>query len=162
MKIISLLIFLFLAIPLVAQEKALEMSKPGTDKVRIFKENKRVKVKTTEGGKYIGRFQIVDDKTIEIDGNLIPLNMVSNIKSRSIVAGIAGTLLILVGIITIGYGNILILISHLTFGLTISPSVGAFVGLTGIAITASGIFFNEFAKNYRHKKEWTYRIIENE
>lgn len=162
MKTVSLLMFLFLTIPLMAQEKALEMSKSGTDKVRIFKENKRVKVKTIKGGKYIGRYHIVDNKTIEIDGSFIPLNIVSNIKSRSIVAGIAGTILIMVGIVTIAYGNILMLASVATLGLVISPSVGALVGLAGIVITATGIFFNEFAKNYRHKREWTYRIIENE
>lgn len=157
MKTLSFILLLLFTFPLTAQEKALEMSKTGSEKTRVFKENKRVKVKTLDGGKYIGRFQILDANTVEIEGNIIPLNSISNIKSRSILAGITGTILIIAGVATIFYGNVLMLATAITLG-AISPTVGVVVGIAGIAITAAGIFFNEFAKNHRNNG-WTYKII---
>lgn len=150
MKAILLGFFMLFSCFVTAQAQVLEMSKTGTEKVRTFKENKRVKVKTLEGEKYIGRFQIVDDQTIEIEGHLIPVNSISNIKSRSVLAGIAGTALIIYGSLVIlsgGLGHIHPNHSSLANGLLI----------TGTLITSAGIFFNEFARNQRSDK-WTYKI----
>ncbi|HET7360417.1 MAG TPA: hypothetical protein VFI78_00620 [Salinimicrobium sp.] len=152
MKPILFIVLLLFTFPLMAQEKALEMSKPGTEKTRVFKENKRVKVKTFEGEKYIGRFQILDANMIEIDGIIIPLSSISNIKSRTAMAGILATAIIIYGAIGVAIG-ILSLIA--------SPFPGTFplIGI-GAVITSVGIFFNEFARNYRHKNDWSYKIIE--
>lgn len=156
-KPILFILLSLLTIPLIGQESALEMSKSGTEKSILFKENKRVKVKTLDGEKYIGRFQILDADTIEIEGNIIPLSSISNIKNRSIAAGIAGTILIVAGIATIIYGNTVMFLTVVTLGL-VSPTFGVVVTVFGFAITAAGIFFNEFAENHRSNK-WTYKIV---
>lgn len=155
MKTLSFILLLLFAIPLIAQEKALEMSKIESEKRRVFKENKRVKVKTFDGGKYIGRFQILDANTIEIEGNIIPLSSILNIKSRTAMAGIVGTAIIIigVGVLAIGYVGMAI---H-----GISDYTGLyFLGGISAAIISTGVFFNEFARNYRHKNQWIYKIID--
>lgn len=149
--ILFTLIFLF-CVSIQAQDKFLEMSKGGTDKVRTFKENKRVKVKTIEGEKYIGRFQIVDNSSIEIKGNNISLDSISNIKSRSVVAGVAGTILIIYGSLWMAAGGFL----HIYPG---DPPVGNGLLIAGAVLTSAGIFFNEFARNQRNEN-WSYKIIE--
>lgn len=151
MKILTLFFLLVFSQQIIAQQ-ALEISRTGSDKVKLFKENKRVKVKTLEGEKHIGRFQIIDGENIEIEGNVIPLSDIENIKSRSVVAGIAGTALIVYGAVFLGSG----LIVGLSFGTDPVLPIAIIMGGT---ILSSGIFFNEFAKNHRNTK-WSYKIID--
>ena len=152
-KILPLFLLSFLfCLPAVAQQQVLEMTKTGTEKIRTFKENRRVKIKTSEGEKYIGRFQIIDDHTIEIEGNIIPLNSITNIKRRSIVAGIAGTALII-------YGSLYALVGGLEHLWPNNTQIGNGLFVIGAVFISSGIFFNEFARNQRSDK-WTYKIIE--
>ncbi len=150
-KTLFLLSFIF-CLPLFAQQQVLEMTKTGTEKIRTFKENKRVKIKTEDGEKYIVRFKISDEQTIKIEGNSIPLNTISNIKSRSIVAGIAGTGLII-------YGTLVTLVGGLEHSWADNPQVGNGLFVAGAIIISSGIFFNKFARNQRNDK-WNYKIIE--
>lgn len=151
MKIFILFFLLIFSLPTMAQE-ALKISKTGSDKVKLFEENKRVKVKTVEGEKHIGRFQIIDDQNIAIKGKIIPLSSIANIKSRSVVGGIAGTFLIVYGAVVLGVG----LIVGSSFG---TQSDIYIVGGMGAVIMASGILFNEFAKNHRDQK-WSYKIVD--
>lgn len=147
-----LFFFLFLfTFPLVAQVKALEISGTGNEKTKIYKANKRVKLKTITGEKHIGRFKIHDANTIEIEGNMIPLNSIANIKSRSVVAGIVGTVLII-------SGAYLLVISPMV-ALVASSTAGSIMAFGGAGMTLSGIFFNQFAKNHRNTK-WSYNIID--
>lgn len=134
-----------------AQDRVLEISKNGADKVQTFIENKRVKLKTVEGEKYIGRFKILDANTIEIKGNMIPLDSIANIKSRSVGAGIVGTFLIISG----GY---LVIISPMV-ALVAGSTAGFTMLFGGAGMTLSGIFFNQFARNHRNTK-WSYNIID--
>ncbi|MEP6261618.1 MAG: hypothetical protein ABJ092_08580 [Gillisia sp.] len=150
MKVLTLFFLLVFSQQILAQQ-ALEISSTGSDKVKIFKENKRVKVKTLQGEKFIGRFQIMDGKNIEIEGNIISLNDIENIKSRSIAAGIAATGLIVYGAVVVVVGIVV--------GLNFANTPDIFiVGGIGAIIMGSGIFFNEFAKNHRTTK-WSYKII---
>ncbi len=150
MRIFILFFLLIFSLPTIAQE-ALEISKNKSDKVKIFKENKRVKVKTVEGEKHIGRFQIIDSQNIEIEGNVISLSDIENIKSRSVVAGIGGTVLIIYGAVVMVVGTVV----GLNFGTTSDIYI---VSGMGAVIMAAGIFFNEFAKNHKDNK-WSYKII---
>lgn len=152
MKYLLLSFILIFCISAQAQDQVLEMSQNGSDKTRTFKENKRVKVKTNEGEKYIGRFTIVDNNTIEIKGNNIPLDSILNIKSRSVVAGIAGTILIIYGSLWMAAGGML----HIYPG---EPQVGNGLLIAGAVLGSAGIFFNEFARNQRNDT-WSYKIAE--
>jgi len=150
MKSLTLFFLLVFSQQIVAQQ-ALEISETGSDKSRLFEENKRVKVKTITGEKYIGKFQILDANTIEIEGNNIPLNSIKNIKSRSVVAGIVGTVLII-------SGAYFMIISPIV-ALAVSSSSGIAFVFGGVVMISSGILFNEFAKNHRNTK-WSYKIID--
>lgn len=154
MKPTLLILLLLFSFPLIAQERLLEMSKVGSQKSRVFKENMRVKVKNLDGEKYIGRFEIIDANSIEIEGNVIPLSAISNIKSRTAIAGIASTAIILYGVVVLVVGYVSIAIGGAS-GNTGYVALGAI----SAAIVSTGIFFNEFARNYRNRT-WSYKIIE--
>lgn len=151
MKSLSLIFFFLISLSLLAQEKVLEISRTGSETSRIFKENKRVKLKTISGEKHIGRFQILNAEDIEIEGNIIPLSTIKNIKSRSVVAGIVGTILIISGPYFLG-------ISPMT-ALVYGSTTGFIFAAGGVVMTLTGIFFNEFTPNQRNTK-WAYKIIE--
>lgn len=151
MKSVSFIFFFLITFSLLAQEKVLEISRTGSETSRIFKENKRVKVKTITGEKYIGRFQILNADDIEIEGNIIPLSSIKNIKSRSVVAGIVGTVLIISGPYFLGISPIMALVYSSTAGFIFAGG--------GVVTTLAGIFFNEFAPNHRNTK-WAYKITE--
>lgn len=146
------LFFLHLFSRQILAQQALEISSTGGDRMKLFKENKRVKVKTIQGEKYIGRFPIIDSQNIEIEGNIIPLSSIANIKIRSIVAGIAGTVLIVYGAFVVGVG----LVYRSAFDTPTAVYISAVFG--GLIVTP-GIFFNEFAKNHRNQK-WLYKIVD--
>lgn len=151
MKILTLL-FLFVFSQEIFAQQALEIAKTGSEKVKLFKENKRVKVKTLKGEKHIGRFQIIDGQNIEIEENVILLSEIENIKSRSVLAGIGGTVLIVYGALVVVVGIVV--------GLYLATTPGIFfIGGLGAVIMSSGILFNEFAKNHRNTK-WFYKIID--
>jgi hypothetical protein len=151
MKSLTLFFLLLFSQQILAQQ-ALEISSTGGDKMKLFKENKRVKVKTIQGEKHIGRFQIIDSQNIEIEGNIIPLSSIANIKSRSIVAGIAGTVLIVYGAFVVGVG--------LVYGSAFDTPTAVYISAVfGGLIVIPGIFFNEFAKNHRNQK-WSYKIVD--
>lgn len=83
-----------------SQEKGIVLKDKKTDEVEFLKENKRIKVFTTDGTNYVGRFKIIDDNTIEIDGEKITLDAIMKIKRRSVTsATIETTFYVLGGII---------------------------------------------------------------
>lgn len=129
----------------------MEISKKGSEETRIFNENKRVKVRTLEGEKFIGRFEIIDQNSIKIKDNIIFLDSISNIKSRSVVAGIGRVLLIITG-------SYMLLTSPLV-ALAAGSNTGLYLSGIGTAFILTGIFHNVLVRNQKNNN-WTYKIIE--
>ncbi len=151
MKKITLIAFLILFVSnSFAQEKFIQLTKNETGKVKLFKENKRVKVKTLDGKKFIGRFTIINESTISVKGQEIKLENIERIKSRSVGAGIAGTFLTTAGYIGLGFSAIVILVD---------PSNALKAAIISLAVGGSGIFINEFVATHKSSK-WNYKIIE--
>jgi hypothetical protein len=133
-----------------AQEKFIQLTKDETGKVKLFKENKRVKVKTLDGKKFIGKFSIVNESTISIKGNEIKIENIERIKSRSVGAGIVGTVLTVTGYVGLGVSAIIVIVD---------PSNALKAAVISLAVGGSGIFINEFVATHKSSK-WSYKIIE--
>jgi len=99
MKTALVLIVLFLSTPLFAQEKYLSITNLDNGKESQIKENSRIKLKTLDGKKLKGKFQISDDNQIIVSAHLIPLNQIDKIKRNPLVMTI-----VVDGILIIGAG----------------------------------------------------------
>jgi len=100
MKSALLLICVLFAMNVFSQEKYLSISQPGSDKEMVFKENKRVRVKTIQGGKLSGKLHIVDESQVMIKNITIPISSIAMIKYNPLLLNmlVSGTLIFAGGI----------------------------------------------------------------
>ena len=155
MRILSLFIIGFFTIISFAQEnnvateKGIILTKKDSTQTSFLKEHKRIKVKLLNGKVFVGKFTIVDDKTINIRENIISLDSISKIKRRSVVAAIMSPIIIYYGSVFIGLG-ILFLASQ-----TYSE-----LGIAFSAIGAPLILIPSISEKHWSSK-WKYSIGEN-
>lgn len=150
MKRLTLLLALFLSLAAAAQHK-LEMTRIAhTDKVVILEENTRVKVRTSDMKKHVGELQFTSDGKLSVDGQVFALEDITSIKKQSKNFGTLKTVVLIVGVATLGTAAI------------VSAGGGEaafllFAGGGGLTLTAG--ILEAFNPNYT-KRKWTYRIIE--
>ena len=152
MKKITLLVSCLLFINLIfAQEQAIKITSPNSDREIIIKENKRVKIRTADGQKIAGRFTIEDDNILVIKGQRISLLDIESIKRNPLVLSIFSSgFFIYAGAITVGMSAIIgLLADSSAFWLTIP----------GAAMIYTGIKSPNFNKNYKKSSEWSYELI---
>lgn len=135
----------------IAQTNAIKITNINTNKVKIIKENKRIKLKTFDGRKIIGRFGIENNNTIIIDNARIDLSDIESLKRNPLLTSIITSgLFIYGGTITAGFGVIIGLLADSTaFWLTI-PAAG---------MIYTGIKSPNFNKNYNLHKGWKFEIM---
>ncbi len=90
-------IILFFSSLVSAQEKGIILKDKKIGEIEFLRENKRIKVVTSDGNHFIGRFKIIDDKTIEIDDEKILLDSIIMIKRRSVTSAIIETTFYVLG-----------------------------------------------------------------
>ena len=97
MKLLLVVVAFFVFTNVNAQDKFLRISNQESNKSSVFKENKRVRVKTIQGGKLNGKLQIVNNQEVMIGKVIIPFSSIKKIKHNPLVANIfiSGTLLII-------------------------------------------------------------------
>ncbi|MCY1718735.1 hypothetical protein OU798_00170 [Prolixibacteraceae bacterium Z1-6] len=144
MKSVLLVMCVLFAFNVLSQDNYLSISQPGSEKETIFKEDKRVRVKTIQGAKLSGKLHFVNEKQIMIKNITIPINSISQIKHNPLLLNIltSGTLIfaggfgVIIGIAGIAWGAIL-------------PGIG--VGLLGAATMYAGIMSpNILSATYVH------------
>lgn len=119
-KLVLLYCLILVSCVSVAQTNQIVLENKKTQKKLLITENKRIKVVTTDGKKYVGKFSIIDDTTIKIDENSIALDSIATIQKRSVFSSIARPVLIVLGTVSLvgaiagatygGYGYIATLI----------------------------------------------------
>ncbi len=150
------IIAFFSIFQLFAQQKTMLITRENTSKQIKIKEGRRVRIKTFDGKRISGKLKTIDDQTIMIKGKQLKLSKIEKIKRNplamilplSIVTGIYGTSIVLIGVaIAVVIDNdagIAPLITLLTIG----------AGLIYTAIKPPNIL-----KGYNHFKGWEYTII---
>ena len=150
-KVAILLFTLFFTNQFLAQEQAIKISSPTSEKEVIIKENKRIKIRTTEGDKISGRFQMVENKAIKIKDQKIALADIESIKRNPLFLSIFGTgFLIYGGALAVGMGAII--------GIFIQPS-GFLLAIPGAAMIYAGIKSPNVLRNYKAADNWGFEVI---
>ena len=145
-----ILAILFCTNNIQAQQKGILLSNKKYEDTKFFGENKRVKIKTLDGKIHKGRIVIVDENTISIKNNLIPMNSITSIMSNSLFSKIIATTFVVIGSTTI-------------IGGIIGGLAGGFAVLLippGIIITGIGIIIPAVGYIYVPKK-WNFKIETN-
>ncbi len=129
-----------------AQEGGLIITNLKTQKQKIIKETRRIKVKMKSGKKRVGRLQIVDKNTIGLSGIVIALDDIEKIKRHSFVGSMVNTL----GWIAFGTGTLFM------SALAGSAAAGIFFGMGSIIMALQPV--NLFEKGYSSNKKWAFSI----
>lgn len=138
-----------------AQENYIKLTKSKGGRQKILKEGERIKIKTFNGKKYIGKFTIIDPQTISLNDQIISLGDIVLMKRKSaeaavvsiffyVLAGVsvtAGT----AGLIKGGWGLIATIIGY--------PA--------GTLFAIAGALINDFPNSNKNSK-WRYKIIYHE
>ena len=138
-----------------SQERGIELIKKNNSKrIEFLKEHKRIKVKTTDGKTYNGRFTIIDNKTIMINKITLTLDSIVKIKNQALFGTIVSKVLISIGVITIG---------GIAISTAVKPSgndgIGvAVLGVSGILVGGSGAIIPLSKESHKIEK-WEYKII---
>ena len=136
---------------ILAQEQALKISNPTSEKQVLIKENKRVKIRTTEGEKISGRLKILDAHSIAIGDTPIQLMDIKEIKRNPLLISLFSSgFLIYAGAITAGMGVII--------GLFVESS-GFLLAIPGAALIFAGIKSPNVLKNYKAENNWNFELI---
>ncbi|MBC7408869.1 MAG: hypothetical protein H7339_10810 [Arcicella sp.] len=134
-----------------SQAKGIILKDKKTEEIEFLKENKRIKVFTIDGTNYTGRFKIIDDNTIMIDGINIPLDSIMKIKRRSVTSAIIettfyvyGGIIVVACIVAVAIDPLFLIVIPVSF-----PFIGAAILVPGL-------------ENGHKLKRWTYSIGINE
>ena len=151
MRKITLFLFsLLLAGGVLAQEQALRIGSPSSDKEIIIKENKRIKIMTADGKKISGRFHIAGNNAITIKDQTIALSDLESIKRNPLFLSLFSSgFLIYAGALTAGMGAII--------GIFVETS-GFLLIIPGAAMIYAGIKSPNVLKNYKAKARKIYPL----
>lgn len=151
-KLILLTICLALSSISIAQKRALQISNSETNKQVIIKENKRIKIMTTDGQKLSGRFAIEGENSLLIRNQTIAFTDIASIKRNPLLLSIfTSGVLIYVGAITVGIGAII--------GVFVESS-GFLLAIPGAAMIYGGIKSPNVLKNYSTTSKWSFQVIQ--
>ena len=87
-KILLIISLLFFCYESNAQNNGIKLICKSTNDSIFYKENTRIKIKTTDGTSYTGKYSIVDDKTILIKDLKVPLDSIVKLKKRTVFSSI--------------------------------------------------------------------------
>jgi len=128
-----------------AQPRGILIQNQYTKEAVFFDEFKRIQIETKTGESLVGRFQIIDDHTIFMDDENIPLENIAKIKSQSLVSAIFSTCLIASGV-SLGI-----------FAIEVGGLAAVVLVPSAIVIGAAGIIISVLGKNYP-AYSWKYAI----
>lgn len=150
MKGLLYLIVFLISLTVFSQQKTIEATNIRTGKIRIFEENQRIKIRTLEGKKYVGKLKISDSLSFTVDKQSVKIDSLYSIKSQPKVLGTVKTVVFATGLAVIGSSIILAAdgdnAAFLLFSLGTGITLGA-AALDGIKANNSNI-------------NWTFKIIE--
>lgn len=150
-KLALILLMLFAGQATFAQERALKITNSETQKEIIINENRSIKISTADGQKVKGRFSVLDNSHIVLDGREFALNEIRDIKRNPLLTSIFTTgLLIYGGGILTGFGALIgVLVDSNAYWLMVPGAAMIFTGLKSPNIN------RKFSKD----KNWVLEIV---
>jgi len=147
---ITTTLFLIISCTLFTQNQAIKLTKTSNNKEVIIKENKRVKLETTDGRKVTGRINIKNN-TIMIDDEAFEIEDIASLKRNTLFLSIlTSSFFTYAGGITLGIGTIIGLLADTSAFWLILP---------GSAMLYTGIKSPNFHRKFINDGTWTIEII---
>ena len=136
---------------LIGQNQAIKITNSSSNKEKIIKENKRIKLTTFDGRKIKGLFKIENSSTIIVDNARIDLSDIYSLKRNPLLTSIfTSGFLIYGGALAAGFGALIgVLADSTAFWLAI-PAAG---------MIYTGIKSPNFNRNHKTDKGWKFEII---
>ena len=136
---------------LIGQNQAIKITNSSSNKEKIIKENKRIKLTTFDGRKIKGLFKIENSSTIIVDNARIDLSDIYSLKRNPLLTSIfTSGFLIYGGALAAGFGALIgVLADSTAFWLAI-PAAG---------MIYTGIKSPNVNRNYKTDKGWKFEII---
>ncbi len=135
----------------IAQEQAIKITNESVVKEIIIKENKRIKIQTSDGQKISGRFTVVDGNSIMIKDKIIAISDILSVKRNPLLLSIFSSgFFIYAGAITLGIGALITLLGE---------SSGMLLAIPAGAMVYTGIKSPNFLKKYKTGDDWTFELI---
>ena len=150
-KLFLLIISVFFFNAAMSQNNIIKITKLNTNKEKIIKENRRIKLKTSDGQKIKGRFKVENNSTIIIDDVRINLSDIEELKRNPRLTSILTSgFLIYVGTITAGFAVLIGALADSNAFWFVLPAVG---------MIYTGLKSPNINKNHKTDKGWKFEII---
>jgi len=152
MKPLMLVAFLFVSIASFSQNNYLEITKIGSEKTKVFKENNRVIITDKNGNKIKGRLNFMDASNLIVNENQVTITNIAEIKRNQLFYSIS--------YITLGS------LSILTAGVLVLPLLITQASLFPIVAILGGTYTYIFTTSLLKKKfdsdKWSFKIVLDE
>ena len=148
------IVFLFLLFTnqVTAQINGIRLFNEDKNKEIFIKENKRLRVKTSDGQRISGRFKIMDNEHFLIKGNTLKLTEVEMVKKNPLVVSV------LVDGLLVNVGSGMVLLPLFLYPFT-GDSNGFYYMIPGAALIYAGKKSPNFIKGYKISNGWQYKIV---
>ncbi len=156
--LLLLLLSLLAVQPLVAQQQVLVISRVDNGKEKIIKQGTIIKAADREGNWYKGRFAILQDSLLVIEGKGVPLSQIVEIRKATLgIKILGGALSTLAGVSTIFGGYAIVrLLAEGGLGVLLAAILVVPVTITAL-LTGAGFLIMNWGKRYKMPK-WEFRI----
>ncbi|MFD2908398.1 hypothetical protein ACFSX9_06590 [Flavobacterium ardleyense] len=147
MKYLFIFFFFAFSVFSFAQSNVLVIQKNNSNRTIEIKENKRIKVETTDGEKLYGRFTVIDSSSILIKEKIVLLEDVVTMKRKSLFGTIANPVFIV-------YGSVMVIAGITTVG------TGGLGSLAGAILLVGGlpVLIIPLVSNLHPVNDWNYSI----
>lgn len=150
MKTILYLLLFISSFHTFSQQKAIEITNIKNGKTYVYTENQRVKIRTLDRKKHLGKIHFSDLNTLMVDNKSIQTDSILSIKRQPIILGTIKTGLFLTGIATVGASLV---------NASSGKDSAIILFLVGSGATISAGLIEGLNTKYSNKK-WSYKIIE--
>jgi hypothetical protein len=150
MKTILYLLLFISSFHTFSQQKAIEITNIKNGKTHVYTENQRVKIRTLDRKKHLGKIHFSDLNTLMVDNKSIQTDSILSIKRQPIILGTIKTGLFLTGIATVGASLV---------NASSGKDSAIILFLAGSGATISAGLIEGLNTKYSNKK-WSYKIIE--
>lgn len=150
MKNILYLFLLFISFTAIGQQRSIEITNSTTGKIKVYQENQRIKIRTLDGKKHVGKLTFSDNETFIINNQSIKIDSLSSIKKQPRLLGTMRTVVLITGLAIVGSSLIV----------ATGGGDAAFLLFTvgsGVTISAGLIEAINRNNSYLH---WTFKIVE--
>lgn len=150
MKKILFFVLFLIKLTAFSQQKAIEITNRNNGKTRFFKENQRLKIRTLDEKKHVGRWHFSDKQTILISNQSIKIDSIRSIKRQTAVLGTVKTGVLIAGLATMSASLVA----------AKNGSNNAFLLFVSGGGTTIGAGLMESINTNRSNRKWTFKIVD--